>query len=109
MFAPNTKVVCINDVFPLGIEKYYPSLPKEGEMYVIRDVVPGVAPSGDRSSMEVAVYLVEIIGSVNRHGIERGFNAERFAPLQTTDDEKEEEFQMPDFAPAVKEPELVPA
>jgi len=109
MFTPNTKVVCIDDAFHPAVVHYYPSLPVKGEMYVIRDVVPGVAPSGNREMQEVCVYLVEIIGSKNKHGVERGFNAERFAPLQTNDETKEEEFQVPDFAPPVKEPELAPA
>ena len=73
----------------MGIERYFPSLPIEGQQYVIRDIVPGVAVHGGEG--EVAVYLVEIIGSVNAHGIERGFNAERFAPLQTDDETAEAE------------------
>jgi len=81
MFMPGQKVVCVDDKFPLGIEVYFPSLPKEGEIYTIRDIVPGISPQ--LSEGEVAVYLVEIIGSINAHGIERGFNAERFAPLET--------------------------
>ena len=88
MFLPNQKVVCVNGRFPLGIERYFPSLPKEGQQYTIRDIVPGIDPRG--SEGEVAVYLVEIIGSINEHGIERGFNAERFAPLETHEDELEQ-------------------
>jgi hypothetical protein len=81
MFMPGQKVACIDGKFPLGIEQYFPSLPQEGETYTIRDIVPGISPQ--LSEGEVAVYLIEIIGSVNAHGIERGFNAERFAPLET--------------------------
>jgi hypothetical protein len=88
MFLPGQKVVCVNDHFPLGIERYFPSLPKEGQQYIIRDIVPGIGPRGGEG--EIAVYLVEIIGSINDHGIERGFNAERFAPLQTDEDELEQ-------------------
>ncbi len=88
MFLPGQKVACINGRFPLGIERYFPSLPKEGQQYTIRDIVPGIGPQGGEG--EIAVYLIEIIGSINDHGIERGFNGERFAPLQTDEDELEQ-------------------
>ncbi len=79
MFCPGQKVVCIDGRFPLGIEKFYPQVPKEGNAYTIRDIVPGISFRGEHG--EVAVYLVEIVGPLNTHGIERGFNVERFAPL----------------------------
>jgi hypothetical protein len=89
MFLPNQKVVCIDGKFPLGIEKFYTELPKEGQTYTIRDIVPGVAISGEEG--EVAVYLIEIRSPDNAHGIERGFRADRFAPLKTVEEEAEEE------------------
>ena len=100
MFLPNQKVVCIDGSFPLGIEKLYAELPKEGITYTIRDIVPGVGLTGDEG--EVAVYLCEIRGPLNAHGIERGFRAERFAPLRTIEEEAEEESfaGLPAFAPA---------
>lgn len=97
MFVPNQKVVCIDDQFPLGIEKLYNQFPVKDQIYVIRDVVPGQALSGAEG--EVAVYLVGVVNPTNKVGVERGFNAERFAPLsyQEVDDlvaveEREEEF-----------------
>ena len=100
MFLPNQKVVCVDGRFPLGIEQLYGELPKEGNTYTIRDIVPGVGLTGEEG--EVAVYLIEIKGPLNAHGIERGFRAERFAPLQTTEVEEKEELpmQLPEFAPA---------
>ncbi|MBA3386560.1 MAG: hypothetical protein M3505_11990 [Verrucomicrobiota bacterium] len=100
MFLPNQKVVCVDGRFPLGIEKLYGELPKEGSTYTIRDIVPGVGLTGEEG--EVAVYLIEIKGPLNAHGIERGFRAERFAPLETIDEEAEEELpmEMPALAPA---------
>ncbi|HEY1769169.1 MAG TPA: hypothetical protein VGG02_02790 [Chthoniobacterales bacterium] len=100
MFLPNQKVVCVDGRFPLGIEKLYGELPKEGNTYTIRDVVPGVGLTGDEG--EVAVYLCEITGPLNAHGIERGFRAERFAPLETVEETAEEELfaGLPEFAPA---------
>ncbi|MEO5721568.1 MAG: hypothetical protein ABIR71_08875 [Chthoniobacterales bacterium] len=100
MFLPNQKVVCVDGKFPLGIEKLYAELPQEGSTYTIRDIVPGVGLTGEEG--EVAVYLIEISGPLNAHGIERGFRAERFAPLSTIEDEVEEEFSisLPGLVPA---------
>ncbi len=100
MFMPNQAVVCVDGKFPLGIEKLYSELPKEGSTYTIRDIVPGVGLTGEEG--EVAVYLIEITGPLNAHGIERGFKAERFAPLTTIEEEEEEELALglPQFAPA---------
>jgi hypothetical protein len=100
MFLPNQKVVCVNGRFPLGIEKLYDELPKEGSTYTIRDIVPGIGLTGDEG--EIAVYLCEIRGRLNAHGIERGFRADRFAPLTTATETAEEEMfvGLPDMLPA---------
>jgi hypothetical protein len=100
MFLPNQKVVCVNGHFPLGIEQLYDELPKEGSTYTIRDIVPGIGLTGDEG--EIAVYLCEIKGPLNAHGIERGFRADRFAPLRTILEEAEEVtfVGLPDFLPA---------
>ncbi|HEY2801598.1 MAG TPA: hypothetical protein VGI85_13470 [Chthoniobacterales bacterium] len=100
MFLPNQKVVCVDGKFPPGIEKLYSELPREGVTYTIRDIVPGVGLTGEEG--ETAVYLCEITGPLNAHGIERGFRADRFAPLQTDEETAEEEIfaGLPVFAPA---------
>ena len=100
MFLPNQKVVCVDGRFPVGIEKLYDELPKEGSTYTIRDIVPGIGLTGDEG--EIAVYLCEIRGRLNPHGIERGFRADRFAPLQRAEDRREEEsfLGIPEMAPA---------
>jgi hypothetical protein len=79
MFIPNQKVVCVDDKFPLGIEKLYNQLPVKDQIYVIRDIVPGQSLAGTEG--EVAVYLIGLVNPTNKVGVERGFNAERFAPL----------------------------
>ena len=66
----------------------------------MRDLVPGV--SLQNTEGETAIYLVELVNPENQHGIEYGFNAERFAPLETADETEEEEI----FA---TEPELAHA
>lgn len=102
MFSPGQKVACVDDQFPLGIEKLYSALPRKDVIYTVRDLIPGVSLSNNEG--EVAVYLVELVNPANRHGIEYGFNAERFAPLETVEDELEEETHVEQ-----EEPELVPA
>lgn len=102
MFLPNQKVVCVDGKFPLGIETLYAELPKEGHTYTIRDIVPGVGLTGEEG--EIAVYLCEIQGLLNAHGIERGFKGERFAPLSTTEDESEIDEEV-----SVGVPAMVPA
>ncbi len=104
MFMPGQKVACVDDRFPLGIEKLYSALPKKDEIYTVRDLVPGVSLSN--SEGETAIYLVELVNPSNSHGIEYGFNAERFAPLETVDETAEE--SVPEEV-GVEYEELVPA
>ncbi len=96
MFSPGQKVACVDDQFPLGIEKLYTALPKKDSTYTVRDLVPGVSLAN--SEGETALYLVELVNPANRHGIEYGFNAERFAPLQTDEDELEEAYSETEYA-----------
>ena len=99
MFVPNQKVVCVDGKFPLGVEKLYNRFPVKDQIYVIRDIVPGQALSGAEG--EVAVYLVGLVNPTNKVGVERGFNAERFAPLsyQEVDDFVAEEEREEVFTP----------
>ena len=83
MLQQGQKVSCIDGKFPIGIEKLYVALPKEGETYTIRDIAPG---QGFDLQPEVAVTLVEIHNPVGAGGLERSFNAERFAPLEEIED-----------------------
>ena len=76
-----SKVVCIDDKFPLGIEKFYTALPKAGVVYVIREMTVGVSLQGEEG--EVCVLLVGLNNprSSTPPFPERGFKAERFRPL----------------------------
>ena len=98
MFECGQPVVCIDGAFPLGVEKLYRELPKSGRTYTIRDIVPGVSIDGQEG--EVAVYLVEILSPDNKHGIERGFNAERFAPLNVDHEQEHEQENVVVLEPA---------
>ena len=94
MLQQGQKVSCIDDKFPLGIEEMYVALPKEGETYTIRDITPG---QGFDLQPEIAVTLVELHNPMGKGGLERSFNAERFAPLEETEDVQvvEEEVHEP--------------
>lgn len=75
------KVVCVDDKFPLGIEELYEALPKAGVVYVIRQVSIGVNFKCEPG--EVCLLLVGLHNprsSVHPFP-ERGFNSERFRPL----------------------------
>ncbi len=82
-----SKVVCIDDKFPLGIEKFYVALPKAGVVYVIREMTVGISLQGEEG--EVCVLLVGLNNPRSNKPPfpERGFKAERFRPL---DEIKEE-------------------
>ncbi len=82
MFLTGEKVVYVDDVFSDAIKKFYWKLPVNGVTYTIRDLIPGIDPSGE--SGEMCVYLVELINPCSDKPPypERGFKAERFRPLQ---------------------------
>lgn len=75
------KVICIDDVFPIGIEKFYTALPKKDAIYVIRNVVLGCNYRCEPG--EVCLLLVGLVNPRSKTPPypENGFNAERFRPL----------------------------
>jgi hypothetical protein len=77
-----SKVVCIDDKFPLGISKFYTALPKQGTVYVIREMCVGISLQGEEG--EVCVLLVGLHNPRSNKAPfpERGFKAERFRPLE---------------------------
>lgn len=81
------KVVCINDRFPVGIERFYDALPKAGVIYIVREVKIGVNWTGEAG--EVCVYLVGLKNpkSSKPPFPERGFNSERFRTLEEMQEE----------------------
>ena len=88
MFDVGDKVVCINDVFPDWVVDLYNDLPKKDEVYVVRDIVMG---QNYDLSMNVTVLLVGILGNINQHGVENGFNPNRFVPLEEFKEERKAE------------------
>lgn len=83
MFLPDQKVICINDRFAKGIERFYTTLPVKDTLYTVRDIVPGIEFSEKET---VTVYLAEITNPPNRHGIEPGFHITRFRELTTIEE-----------------------
>lgn len=76
------KVVCVDDKFPLAVAKLYKSLPKQGVVYVVRNVVLGV--NWKAQPGEVCLYLIGLNNprSSKPPFPERGFNSERFRLLE---------------------------
>ena len=77
-----TKVICVDDRFPLEILIYYTNLPLKDKVYTIRDVEVGIGLNGEAG--EIAVTLVELANPVSEvppHR-ERGFKVERFRELE---------------------------
>ena len=99
MFLPGEKVVCVNDVFPEGIKKFYWKLPVKGVTYTIRDLVPGIDASGEGG--EMCVYLIELINPCSDKPPypERGFRAERFRPLETDTETNQNTDDVPEEVP----------
>lgn len=46
-FLPGQKAVCVDDVFPDAIKKFYWKLAVKGVAYTVRDLIPGIDPSGE--------------------------------------------------------------
>jgi hypothetical protein len=85
------KVVCVNDEFSPAIRKLYTHLPVKDVTYVVRNVELGANAKGEPG--EVCLHLVGLVnppGTVAPHR-ERGFNAERFRPLDDIRIKVEEE------------------
>lgn len=92
MFEPGTKVVCINDSFVTGILDIYNALPRKGQLYTVRDIVP----AWDFGLNEQpAVYLVELVNRPNMHGFEPGFKCFRFVEPEDLTEEQREEYAIP--------------
>jgi hypothetical protein len=81
------KVVCVDDKFPPDISKLYDALPVKDTTYVVRDIRLGInlTMEGD-----VSVLLVGLINpkADSKAGLERGFRADRFRPLDELRGEK---------------------
>ena len=79
-YGVGDKVVCVDDKFPPDISKLYDALPVKDATYVVRDIRLGInlTLEGD-----VSVLLVGLVNpkADSKAGLERGFRADRFRPL----------------------------
>ena len=80
-FNIGDKVVCVDDKFPPDISKLYDTLPVKDSTYVVRDIRLGInlLMEGD-----VSVLLIGLVNpkADSKAGLERGFRADRFRPLE---------------------------
>jgi hypothetical protein len=86
-FSIGEKVVCVDDKFPPDISKLYDALPVKDSTYVVRDIRLGInlILEGD-----VSVLLIGLVNpkADSKAGLERGFRADRFRPLEEFRNEK---------------------
>src|SRR5271169_2554816 len=79
-FSIGDKVVCVDGKFPPDISKLYDALPVKDSTYVVRDIRLGInlTMEGD-----VSVLLIGLVNpkADSKAGLERGFRADRFRPL----------------------------
>jgi len=77
------KVVCIDDAAPPHLRQFYTTWIKKGTVYVVRGVFLGVDYRSANPG-EVGVYLLGIHNPLSNVPPfpERGFNAQRFRPIE---------------------------
>lgn len=105
-----SKVVCVDDDFPPEIAVIYTTLPIKDEVYIIREMKIGVNFANEPG--EVCLYLVGIHNprSNVKPFPERGFNAERFRPLEEVEADIAGKVRLDCKAPVcLTPPELTPA
>ena len=84
-FDIGQKVVCVDDQFEDWVKALYTSLPKKDAVYVVRDVRIGATFERGQRKGAISILLVGLVnpGVPNSTSsmAERGFNSERFRPL----------------------------
>lgn len=76
------KVICVDDVFPPAAALLYVALPVKDKVYVIRQVSMGC--NWQSEAGEVCLHLIGLHNPKSSVAPfrERGFNSERFRPLE---------------------------
>jgi len=94
-----SKVVCVDDRFPVEILLHYNALPIKDKVYKVRDLGVGISLQGEPG--EVVVYLEGLqnpCSSVPPHA-ERGFAQHRFRELEPpAQDSQEAECPLEELA-----------
>jgi hypothetical protein len=93
------KVVCVNDTFCAAVRRLWRQLPVKGEVYHIRDMMPGRCV--ETGGYEILVTLVEIVNPLDPRptpdGVspgEMGFRADRFVPLEEATQAQEQTMEQ---------------
>jgi hypothetical protein len=98
-----SKVVCIDDVFPAWARQAYTALPVKGEIYTVRSMSPGrgkplhivdgkpVKNGAGDAHPEIYLLVEELRNPPDPFcaGAELGFKAERFAPVEESENVEE--------------------
>jgi hypothetical protein len=91
------KVVCVDEAAPFHLRQHYTTWIKKGTIYVVRGVFLGVDYQSSNPG-EVGVYLLGIHNPLSNVAPypERGFNAQRFRPIEENKDlvTKKEEIEV---------------
>ena len=85
-----SKVVCVDDRFPVELLIYYNCLPIKDRVYVVRDMGIGLSSTGEPG--EIVVYLegMENPRSTKPPHPERGFAEWRFREIEPPAEEHEQ-------------------
>ena len=107
-----SKVVCVDGKFDEWVKKLYTELPVEGVVYVVRDVLIGVAHGeGAEPRGTVRLLLIGVNNPIPEKGTsashERGFKIERFRELEELQSRARE--QRHDASPKTEPAKLEPA
>lgn len=88
MFEIGQKVVCVDDKFADWYKKLYSQFPTKDCVYVVRDIRIGVMYSEGKKTGAVSVLLIGVVNpkADSKAGLERGFNSDRFRPLDELKD-----------------------
>lgn len=87
MFDINSKVVCVDDTFTERDTYVFSKLPKKGNVYTVRDIVPA---QDWKLQGTCAIYLHELKNAPTTH-IEPGFGVWRFAEVEEESIKQEQE------------------
>jgi hypothetical protein len=99
MFDIGQKVVCVNGAFPAAVLNYMKNLPREGNVFTVRDVIPAQEWTGAETC---AILLREVRNPPPPHRKqwgECGFDPSRFRPLDDIEQEQHEYQSIGTFNP----------
>jgi len=77
-----SKVVCVDDRFPVEIFIYYSALPIKDRVYMVRGMEVGISINGEAGEIAVLLQGLNNPCSSKPPHRERGFKAERFRELE---------------------------